>query len=72
MYSGSVDDLLAYPAVYGRLYGPRRGAVLQGYPAAADLPLSCSERQEVLANAVPYPLALAWARQALRARRHSL
>jgi site-specific DNA-cytosine methylase len=61
VYSGSVDDLMAYSVVAGRIYGPKRGARLQGYPAAADLPFRCIDLQHGLADAVPYPLALAWA-----------
>lgn len=60
-FSGSVDDLMAYSVVAGRIYGPKRGARLQGYPAAADLPFPCVQLQHGLADAVPYPLALAWA-----------
>lgn len=60
-YSGNVDDLMAYSIVAGRIYGPKRGARLQGYPAAADLPFPCVQLQHGLADAVPYPLALAWA-----------
>jgi hypothetical protein len=62
-YSGSVDDLMAYSVVAGRIYGPKRGAKLQGYPAAAALPFPCVQLQHGLADAVPYPLALAWAEQ---------
>lgn len=61
VYTGSVDDLMAYSVVAGRIYGPKRGARLQGYPAAADLPFPCVQLQHGLADAVPYPLALAWA-----------
>lgn len=61
VYSGSVDDLMAYSVVAGRIYGPKRGARLQGYPAAAELPFPCVQLQHGLADAVPYPLALAWA-----------
>lgn len=60
-FTGSVDDLMAYSVVAGRIYGPKRGAKLQGYPAAADLPFPCVTLQHGLADAVPYPLALAWA-----------
>lgn len=60
-FTGSVDDLMAYPVVAGRIYGPKRGARLQGYPAAAALPFPCVELQHGLADAVPYPLARAWA-----------
>jgi hypothetical protein len=61
LYSGNVDDLMAYSVVAGRIYGPKRGAKLQGYPAAADLPFPCVQLQHGLADAVPYPLAAAWA-----------
>ena len=60
-FSGTVDDLMAYPVVAGRIYGPKRGAKLQGYPKAAELPFPCAQLQHGLADAVPYPLALAWA-----------
>ena len=60
-WRGNVDDLMAYPVVAGRIYGPKRGAKLQGYPSAADLPFPCVQLQHGLADAVPYPLALAWA-----------
>jgi site-specific DNA-cytosine methylase len=60
-YSGNVDDLKAYPVVAGRIYGPKRGAWLQGYDAAATLPFPCAQLQHGLADAVPYPLAKAWA-----------
>lgn len=61
IYHGDVDYLMAYSVVAGRIYGPKRGARLQGYPAAADLPFPCRQLQKGLANAVPYPLARAWA-----------
>jgi hypothetical protein len=61
IFKGNVDDLMAYSIVAGRIYGPKRGAKLQGYPAAADLPFPCMTLQHGLADAVPYPLALAWA-----------
>ena len=67
VYSGNVDDLMAYSIVAGRIYGPKRGAKLQGYPEAAKLPFPCVQLQHGLADAVPYPLALAWANAALRA-----
>jgi site-specific DNA-cytosine methylase len=60
-FAGSVDDLKAYPVVAGRIYGPKRGAWLQGYPDAARLPFPCKQLQHGLADAVPYPLARAWA-----------
>lgn len=61
VYSGNVDDLMAYSVVAGRIYGPKRGAKLQGYPEAAELPFPCVQLQHGLADAVPYPLARAWA-----------
>jgi len=61
LYQGSVDDLMAYSVVAGRIYGPKRGAVLQGYKGVADMPFPCVMLQKGLANAVPYPLAQAWA-----------
>jgi hypothetical protein len=67
IYKGSVDDLMAYSVVAGRIYGPKRGAKLQGYPAAAELPFPCVQLQHGLADAVPYPLALAWAESIKRA-----
>lgn len=63
-FLGTVDDLLAYPAVIGKIYGPKRGAVLQGYPEAANLPVSSNDLQLGLANAVPYQLGSAWAKEA--------
>ncbi len=66
-YNGDVDKLRAYPVVAGRIYGPKRGAWLQGYESAAKLPHPCVSIQKGLANAVPYPLALAWAREVKRA-----
>lgn len=60
-YSGSVDDLMAYSVVAGRIYGPKRGAILQGYPAAYDLDAPCVVKQKGLANAVHYGVARAWA-----------
>lgn len=64
-FAGSVDDLMAYSVVAGRIYGPKRGARLQGYPDAAKLPFPCVQLQHGLADAVPYPLAMAWARSIL-------
>lgn len=61
VFKGNVDDLMAYSIVAGRIYGPKRGAKLQGYPAAAGLPFPCVTLQHGLADAVPYPLGLAWA-----------
>lgn len=64
VYTGDVDELRAYSVVAGRIYGPKRGAWLQGYEAAARLSFPCVMLQKGLANAVPYPLARAWAEQA--------
>jgi len=61
VFKGSVDDLMAYPVVAARIYGPKRGARLQGYPPASKLKFPCVQLQHGLADAVPYPLALAWA-----------
>lgn len=66
LFSGSIDDLKAYPCVAGRLYGPKRGAWLQGWPEFADLPFSCPELQEALADGVPRGLADAWIREVER------
>lgn len=59
-YTGTVDSLLAYPAVAARIYGPKRGAVLQGHPDFALLGFPCAQLQEALADGVPYGLAEAW------------
>lgn len=64
-FIGDVDSLRAYSVVAGRIYGPKRGAWLQGYEAAAKLPFPCVQLQKGLANAVPYPLARAWAIEAM-------
>lgn len=61
IYRGNVDDLFAYSIVAGRIYGPNRGAALQGYPAAARLRAPCRVIQKGLANAVHYGLAREWA-----------
>lgn len=61
MFKGTVDDLMAYSVVAGRIYGPKRGARLQGYPEIASMKFRCTVLQHGLADAVPYPLALAWA-----------
>lgn len=68
LYRGTGDDLMAYPIVAGRIYGPKRGAILQGYPKAYELEASCKVKQKGLANAVHYGLASAWARAARRAK----
>jgi C-5 cytosine-specific DNA methylase len=62
LFTGSVDDLMAYPVVAGRVYGPKRGAVLQGWPEFAKLNFPCSQLQEALADGVPRGLADAWIR----------
>lgn len=62
LYHGTVDGLFAYSVVAGRIYGPKRGAALQGWPKAADLDAPCVVIQKGLANAVHYGLALAWAK----------
>jgi hypothetical protein len=63
---GTVDSLMAYPGVAGRLYGPKRGAILQGWPSFASLPFKCSQLQEALADGVPRVLADAWIRMITR------
>ena len=60
IYRGTVDTLLAYPAVAARIYGPKRGAVLQGWPDFAKLDFPCAQLQEALADGVPRGLADAW------------
>lgn len=59
-YPGSIDDLMAYPAVVGRTYGPKRGARLQGWPEFSELDFPCVQLQEALADGVPRGLADAW------------
>lgn len=59
-FHGTVDTLMAYPVVMGRVYGPKRGAVLQGWPEFASLPFPCVQLQEALADGVPRGLADAW------------
>jgi len=60
---GTVDSLMAYPVVAGRIYGPKRGAILQGHPEFAKLDFPCKYLQEALADGVPRGLATAWAEQ---------
>jgi len=60
---GTVDSLVAYPVVMGRVYGPKRGAILQGWPEFAGLAFPCAWLQLALANGVPVPLARAWAQK---------
>lgn len=61
-YKGTVDDLMAYSIVAGRIYGPKRGAILQGYPDAAKLQAPSLVISKGLANAVHYGVATAWAK----------
>ncbi|MCG7904426.1 MAG: DNA cytosine methyltransferase [Candidatus Thiodiazotropha weberae] len=68
VYTGTVDDLMAYSVVAGRIYGPKRGARLQGYSQASELPFPCVQLQKGLANAVPYPVAKAWAESIMDCR----
>ena len=62
LFPGDVDDLMAYPAVAARLYGPKRGARLQGWPDFAALPFLCDQIQVALADGLPRGLAMAWIR----------
>ena len=62
-YPGTIDDLMAYPAVVGRTYGPKRGSILQGWPEFYDLEYPCPQLQEALADGVPRCLADAWIHQ---------
>lgn len=64
LFPGDVDDLMAYSVVAGRIYGPRRGSRLQGWPEFMELAgrFSCVEMQEALADGVPRGLADAWLR----------
>lgn len=61
LYRGTVDDLMAYSIVAGRIYGKRRAAVLQGWPRAAELEGTPLQIVKGLANAVHYEVARAWA-----------
>lgn len=60
-YSGTTNDLLAYPVVAGKIYGKTRAAILQGYPQALRLKGSGSAILRGLVNAVHYGVARAWA-----------
>lgn len=60
VFPGGPDALLAYPVVAGRIYGPVRGAILQGWPQFAELEFPCTQLQEALADGVPRCLAEAW------------
>lgn len=64
-FPGNVDDLMAYSVVAGRIYGPKRGSKLQGWPEFMELAgrFSCVQMQEALADGVPRGLADAWIRQ---------
>jgi len=57
---GNVVDLLAYSVVAGRIYGPKRGAILQGWPEFSKLDEPSLLLQEALADGVPRGLADAW------------
>lgn len=59
IFTGSVDDLMAYPIVAGKIYGPRRASVLQGCPEFASLPFTSNQLSEALADGVPACLAKA-------------
>lgn len=61
IYSGTIDELMAYPAVYGRLYGPKRGGILQGFREITELGFPSPVLQKALANGVPRGLGAAWA-----------
>ncbi len=60
LFRGNGDSLLAYPAVAGRIYGPKRGAIIQGFPDFSDLPFPAGQLQECLADGVPRCLSEAW------------
>ena len=62
-FPGTVDDLMAYPVVMGRVYGPKRGAILQGWPEFAALPFPCAQLQEALADGVHRGVAEAWIKE---------
>lgn len=65
VFPGNVDDLMAYSVVAGRIYGPKRGSRLQGWPEFMELAgkFSCVQMQEALADGVPRGLADAWISQ---------
>ena len=60
VYSGNVNDLMAYIIVAGKIYGAHRAAHLQGYPECLSMGIPPSDLVLGLANAVHYPLARAW------------
>lgn len=62
VYEGSTTDLMAYPGVYGKLYGTPRAAILQGYPEAVCLKGPSKDICMGLSNAVHLEVARAWAR----------
>lgn len=62
-FPGTVDSLMAYPVVAGRIYGPTRGAILQGIPPQNLPEAPCKDLQMGLANGVHVEIARAWARQ---------
>lgn len=64
LFPGDVDDLMAYSVVAGRIYGPKRGSKLQGWPEFMELAgrFKCVQMQEALADGVPRGLADAWLR----------
>ncbi len=59
-FPGDAESLIAYPCVAGRLYGPRRGGVLQGHPSFHHLPFHAHQLQEALADGVHRGTAEAW------------
>lgn len=65
---GTTEELLAYPVVAGKLYGSKRGAIIQGWPEFALIDEKSQLLQEALADGVPKALATAWAHSVL----HSL
>lgn len=58
---------MAYSVVAGRIYGPKRGAVLQGWPEFSKIDEKCVLLQEALADGVPRGLADAWVNQVEKA-----
>ncbi len=60
LFSGNDDDLTSYPCVAGRLYGPKRGAALQGHPEFWRMPFHSHQIQEALADGVHRGTAEAW------------
>lgn len=61
LFQGDLNELMAYPCVAARLYGPKRSAVLQGWPQFAQLEgFGCLQLQEALADGVHRGVAEAW------------